>query len=92
MRLGSECVRKLLDNVITFVMVFGDVQLKAGDESVVEKFGLSIHLWVVGCLGEFLQPEERTKRRKEFAYKLGSIVGQKLLQYAIRDNRMVKEY
>lgn len=45
-------------------------------------FGLSIRLQVVGLSGKFLNRDELTKRRKEFAHKLGLIVGQQEVQYA----------
>lgn len=48
----------------------GDVQLKAGDERAIRMLDLAIRLRVVDRRGEFHHPEERTKQREAFAYKL----------------------
>lgn len=73
--LSIKCVGKRLDRVIPILFVLDAVQMEVGDNRAVEMFGLSIRLWVVGLPGAFLYPEEHAKPRKEFAYKLGPIVG-----------------
>lgn len=61
------------------VLVFGNVQSKAGNERVVETFCFFIRLRMIGFPGASLHPEERTKHRKEFAFKLRPIVRQQVV-------------
>lgn len=90
MIVGIKGVRKRLRKVIPIPLVFWDVLQKAGDEWVVENFGLSISLRVIGSHGDFLHPEDRTKRRERFAHILGPILRQQLVQYAVWDKLVVK--
>lgn len=92
MGLDIEWVRKRLDNVVPTLLDFGDVQSKSSEERVVETFGLSVRLRVVGRLGEILHPQEHTKQQEEFAHKLGPILRQQVVLYAIWNNPMVNEY
>lgn len=70
---------------------FGNLQSKDVDERTVESLGLSIGMRVVACGGQF-PPKEDTKLQKTFAYKLGPILRQLVVQYAIWDSPMGKKY
>lgn len=52
-----KSVRKRLYKVGSVLLVFGDAQSEADDERVVETFGCSTRLWVVGLPDQILHLE-----------------------------------
>lgn len=83
MCLDIKSERKQLDEEVPILLVLHDEKLKVSDEHVAETFGLSARLRLVGFRGEFLHSKERTKRREEFVFKLGLILGHEVVLHMI---------
>lgn len=74
-----------MDELVPILLTV-DVQSKRADKCAVEAFNMRVRLHVISRHGEFFHCEDRTKRRKELAYKLGPIIRYQVVRYMVRDN------